>query len=86
MSALACDSGTVLRNLEAAYEIASAKYVTLAAAITSDEDVMSYSIDGQSISRHDVLAKMETLLKEMEALKRLIQMEAGPYEIHSYGW
>jgi hypothetical protein len=84
---VACSDGAVLRNLEAAYQIASAKYVSLTAAIADQgDDVQSYSIDGQSITNHDVQTKLTMLLEQMERLKRLIQMEAGPYEIHSYGF
>jgi pyruvate formate-lyase activating enzyme-like uncharacterized protein len=78
---------SVLRNLEQAYEVASAKYLSLMASLEDQgDDVMSYSVDGQSYTRHDVLSKLKELQETMRSLKEMIALEAGPYEIHSYGF
>jgi hypothetical protein len=78
---------SVLRNLEQAYEVASAKYLSLMASLGDQgDDVQSYSVDGQSYTRHDVLSKLKELQETMRNLKEMIALEAGPYEIHSYGF
>ena len=77
---------SVINNLVQAYELASAKYLALMAAINEQgDDLQSYSIDGQSVTRHDVQTKLKGLQEELRFLKEMIHVEDGPYEIHHYG-
>lgn len=77
---------TPLSNFQTAYQIASDYYLILLTAVnTQGDDVKAYSIEGQSITRHDVFEKMASLRTEMMELKRMIQMEDGAFEVHSYG-
>lgn len=77
---------TTLENLQTTYENVAAQLATYSAAIaTSGGDIDSYSIEGQSVSKLNVFKKMESLYAQLEQLKRLIAIESGSYQVHSYG-
>lgn len=76
---------TPLENYQTAYQYASDQIATLSIALTSGSDLTGYSIEGQSVSKKDIYAKLDALYMSQERLKRLIQMEDGPFERRSYG-
>jgi hypothetical protein len=77
---------TPLANYQTVYQMASDQLVMYQAALfSSTDDVQSYSIEGQQITRKDLLARIESLMARQEQLLRLISMEGGPYEVQSFG-
>jgi hypothetical protein len=68
---------TVAENLQTALQSLSEKYAAAAAAAGP-----TYSIDGQSVDR---TSYMESLLRQMTALKLQIALEGGPCEEETQG-
>ncbi len=77
---------TPLENYNTAYQNVSDQIATYSALIaTSGNDVLSYSIEGQTESRKDIFAKLSALYEQQKTLLQLIQIEGGPYEVQSFG-
>lgn len=77
---------TPLANYQTAYQLASDQIVMyLATLSSSSNDVQSYNIEGQSITKKDILSRLDSLYTQQERLLRLINIEGGPYEVQSFG-
>ena len=77
---------TRLENLQTILDNLIDQYLSYSAVIsTSGNDVESYSIEGQSMTRASVLKKMQSLQEQIEQQYRLIQIAGGHYEVRSYG-
>lgn len=77
---------TPLENLQTTYQNVTDQIATYSALIaTAGNDIDSYSIEGQTMTRMSIIKKLEALYTQLEQLKRLIQIEGGSYEVRSYG-
>ena len=77
---------TALQNYQTAYDLNSEQIVMLSAAMMSGPgDATNYTVEGVSITRKDFFARLDSLYAQQERLKRLMQMDGGSFEVHSYG-
>lgn len=77
---------TPLQNYQTAYQKISDRIAALSLALaTASNAVDSYSIEGQVFSKQNVFKQLDSLYEQQITLKRLMQREDGPFEVHSYG-
>ena len=76
---------TSLEYLIEAKESLAAKIATMEAALSTSDDATSYSIDGQSFTKQHIDDKLRMAYERYEKILSLIQLEEGPFEIHSLG-